>query len=291
MSGQPSVGFVGLGTMGRPMAGRVLDAGFPLTVFDVNPANMADLARSGATVASSLGELARACDVVMVAVVNDAQVRGVMDGDGGVLAAARPGTVVLVHSTVHPDLCGELTEAGAARGLVVLDAPMTGSPDAAARGALSMMVGGDKAATERVRPVLEAIATHVTHLGAAGSGQLAKIANNLAIAVTMRAIDEALAFATSYSIDRETMLSLLVSGGADSWVARNWSAIGGTTRNYPGGAKGLADLTHKDVSLALALAHRNDVAVPTAAVASQFLLDAYKSAQASVATESPATLA
>jgi 3-hydroxyisobutyrate dehydrogenase-like beta-hydroxyacid dehydrogenase len=164
--------------------------------------------------------------------------------------------------------------------VAVLDAPMTGNPDAAAEGRLSIMVGGAGDSLELVRPALDAIATKVTHLGPIGSGQLAKIANNLAIAITMRAAREALTLAEAYGIPSDAMLPLLASGGADSWVVRNWRTIGETADSYPGGPSGLGALTYKDVSLALGLARRAGVEIPSGALASQLLDDAYLAAQA-----------
>jgi 3-hydroxyisobutyrate dehydrogenase-like beta-hydroxyacid dehydrogenase len=150
------------------------------------------------------------------------------------------------------------------------------------------MVGGDADALRVARPALATYAAQITHLGPVGSGQAAKIANNLAIAITLRGVREALALAETLGISSAAMLPLLASGGADSWVARNWRTIGEMADGYPGGAQGLSDLTHKDVALALDLAYRTGVAIPTGALASQLLGDAYLAAHA-FALETPAT--
>jgi 3-hydroxyisobutyrate dehydrogenase len=278
----PTVGFVGLGTMGRGMAGRLVSAGFPLAVYDVNPAAVAKFAEAGALAADSVEALGASSELVMIAVVNDRQVREVIGEPhkSGLLAQAAAGTVVLVHSTIHPDVCTELADLAAEKDVQVLDAPMTGDPNAAAAGTLSVMVGGDPDALDRARPALEAFSARITHVGPVGSGQLAKIANNLAIAITMRATREALNLAESFGISSDVMLPLLASGGADSWVARSWAAIGETADAYPGGPEGLGGLTYKDVSLALSLARRIGISIPTGAVAAQFLDDAYRAAHA-----------
>jgi 3-hydroxyisobutyrate dehydrogenase len=282
VTGLPPIGFVGLGTMGGPMARQLVRAGARVTVFDSRAEAAGQLAALGAAVAPSLKALARAAEVVLIAVVSDGQVRAVV-GDGGeqgLLGHVRPGTVLVIHSTVHPDLCRELAEAGARREVTVIDAPMTGSPAAAAAGALSFMAGGDASALERIRPVLAPMAASVTRVGDVGAGQVAKLANNLAIAVTLRAVHEALELAAAFGIDSDIMLPLLCSGGAASWVARSWRVIGMTADTYPGGSAGLASLTHKDVSLALDLASRQHLPVPTAEAASRLLGEAYAAAQA-----------
>jgi 3-hydroxyisobutyrate dehydrogenase len=277
-----TVGFVGLGTMGRGMAGRLVSSGFQLAVYDVNPGAVAPFAEAGALAADSVEALGASSELVMIAVVNDKQVRDVIGEPrkSGLLAQAAPGTVVLVHSTIDPDVCAELAELAAETDVQVLDAPMTGNPDAAAAGTLSVMVGGDPGALDRARPALEAFSARITHVGPVGSGQLAKIANNLAIAITLRATREALHLAESFGISSDVMLPLLASGGADSWVARNWRTIGETANAYPGGPEGLGGLTYKDVSLALSLARRSGISVPTGAVAAQFLDEAYRAAHA-----------
>jgi 3-hydroxyisobutyrate dehydrogenase-like beta-hydroxyacid dehydrogenase len=278
----PSIGFVGLGTMGRGMARRLVDTGFDVTVFDVNPTAVNELVAAHAKQGASLEALGEDCDVVMIAVVDDQQVIDIIGapGERGLLGRANTGTILLIHSTIHPDVCRQLADTAAEVGVLILDAPMTGNPDAAAAGRLSIMVGGDADALDVARPALESFATKVTHLGPVGSGQTAKIANNLAIAVTMLAVHEALQLAGAYGIDADAMLPLLASGGADSWVVRNWGTIGETANEYPGGPKGLGSLTYKDASLALALARKRSVSIPTAAVASQLLDDAYRAAHA-----------
>ena len=272
-----AVGFIGLGTMGRGMARRLVAAGLAVKVFDVHEAAVADLVAAGAIAGGSLAEVGATCDVLMIAVVNDKQVRQVVGipGETGLLAGARPGTVVLIHSTIPPETCRELAASAAAAGITVLDAPMTGNEHAAAAGQLSVMVGGEPAGLETARLAVETFATRITHLGPAGSGQLAKIANNLAIAITMRAAREALQLAEAFGISSDAMLPLLASGGADSWVVRSWRTIGESAETYPGGAAGLGSLTYKDVSLALGLAREAGIEIPTGAVASQLLDDAY----------------
>ena len=147
------------------------------------------------------------------------------------------------------------------------------------------MVGGPASALNRCRAVLLAMGDHVTHLGDLGAGQIAKIANNVALAITMRAVHEALAFAESNGVNPETMRQLLTWGAANSWVAENWSTIGDSVAHYQaGGAQALANLTYKDLSFALSIAHDRLLALPGTAVTAQLLADPYRSAEIFVTT-------
>jgi 3-hydroxyisobutyrate dehydrogenase-like beta-hydroxyacid dehydrogenase len=266
--------------MGRGMARRLVTAGHDLVVFDVNETVVAEFVSAGVRAAASPEELGAGCDIVLLAVVDEAQVRAVLTDDHGVLTSPRPGLVVLIHSTIDPEACRELADLAARVDVRLLDAPMTGNGASAAAGTLSVMVGGDVTALGIARPVIDAFASRVVHLGAVGSGQVVKIANNLAIAVNLRGVREALQLAAAYDIDSESMLAVLTSGGADSWVARSWRSIGESADDYPGGAPGLAALTHKDTSLALRLARDAGISVPTGEVASGLLDDAFLAAYA-----------
>ncbi len=283
----PAVGFIGLGNLGEPMASQVAKAGFDLSVFDLRPEPIARLVALGAKEAESVDSLAQRCDVILVAVVDDRQVSQVLLGgldSAGVLALARPGTVVVLHSTIHPDTCRALSDTAAGRNIDVLDAPVTGGPAGAQAGSLSIMVGGPESALTRCRAVLLAMGDHVTHLGDCGAGQIAKIANNVALAITITAVREALALAETNGISAETMRQLLTWGAANSWAAQNWSTIGDSVARYQAGAQGVANMTYKDLSFALSIAHDGRLALPVTAVTAQVLADSYRSAETFVAT-------
>ena len=275
-----SVGYIGLGTMGEPMASNVVRAGFPVTVFDVAAPPLERLAALGADVARSAAELGRGCDVVLLNVVNDAQVKDVVlgaSGAGGVLDSLTDGAVIVVHSTVHPSTCVQLAEVARERGVGVVDAPFTGGAAAAAAGTLSLLVGGDDTAVAAAGPVLAAEGT-VHHLGTVGAGELAKLGNNLVLGITLAAVNEALAMTAAAGLDREVMLQVLTSGAADSWVARNWEAVGQMAQTYPRGAVGLAALTYKDLDLGLRVAGDVRVDMPLTRLASGMLLEPYEAA-------------
>src|SRR5690606_37037069 len=176
----PPVGFAGVGNIGAPMASCLLRAGYPLRVLDPRPAAVAPLRDAGATVADQVADLA-ACQVVALAVPDDAAVEQVLVGDG-LLDLLPPGATVLVHSTILPQTARELAGRAAAAGRVaVLDAPVSGGAERAAAGTLAVMVGGPAEALERVRPVLETLAAEVVHAGPAGAGAAVKLANQLAM--------------------------------------------------------------------------------------------------------------
>lgn len=250
-----AVGYVGLGTMGEPMARNIVAAGFPTFVFDLNKEAVARLVQIGATASPSLLKMSEDCRVVLINVVNDAQVEQVICApETGLLHELRPGSVIVVHSTIHPGTCKRLAAILADRNIGLVDAPFTGGAAAAATGSLSLLVGGEDWAVKAVRGVLETEGV-ITHLGGVGAGELAKLGNNLVIGITVQAIHEAIALGQSAGLDGETMLAVLRSGAADSWIARNWDAIGRMASGYPGGAKGLAALTNKDLTLAQKVAN------------------------------------
>jgi 3-hydroxyisobutyrate dehydrogenase len=284
----PRVGFIGLGNIGEPMAVQVAKAGFDLTVFDIRPDPIARLVAIGAKEADSIVSLAQRCDVILVAVVDDKQVSDVLLGGSdsvGVLRIAKPGSTVVLHSTVHPETCRALSSTAAVRQIDLLDAPVSGGPGGAQTGSLSIMVGGPESALNRCRTVLLAMGDHVSHLGDSGAGLVAKVANNVALAITMRAVHEALALAETNGVSPETMRQLLTWGAANSWVAENWSAIGNTVAHYQaGGAQGVANLTFKDLSFALSIAHDHLLALPATAVTAQVLTEPYRSAEIFVTT-------
>ena len=273
-----SVGFVGLGTMGEPMAANLARSGQPLTVIDVRPEPMDRLVALGAKPAASLAALAAGCDVVLVAVVDEPQLDAVLLGADGVFANARAGTVVVVHSTVGPAACLRLETEAASRGIFLLDAPITGGPSGAVAGTLSILVGGSDSALDTCRPALEAISREIFHLGGVGAGQLAKLANNAVLAVTLHGVHEALRLAEGGGLRRQAMLDVLCAGSGDSWVARSWSAIGAAASGYPGGPEGVATLTRKDLTLALATADGHGIALPFTTLASQGLEQPYRAA-------------
>ena len=194
-------GFIGLGNIGAPMARRLLDAPEGLVVMDVAAAATEPFAAAGATVAATPAELAEQATVISIVVQNESQVRDVLVGPDGILATAAPGTVVAVHSTISAEGAVALAELAAGAGVDLVDAPISGGAMGAHDGTLAVMVGGDAAAVDRARPLLERYATLVVHCGDVGQGTRMKIARNLVTFASYVATQEASRLAEAAGLD------------------------------------------------------------------------------------------
>lgn len=213
------IGIVGIGNMGGAIARSALRAGLRVTVHDLRPQAVEELVALGATAAANLAELAALADVVAVVVVSDEQVREVCHQ---VLEAARPGTVLVVHSTVRPSTVVALAGAGEPRGIAVVDAAVNGGNEKAALGTLTVMIGGDEPAVRACWPLFEAIGTQLFHIGPVGSGVVAKLVNNL-MAIGGYALQlEAMQLASAYGLDEDTVTTVVTSSQGDSRGIRTW---------------------------------------------------------------------
>lgn len=214
-----TVGSVGLGAMGRPMAERLAAAGMPPVVIrDLADPSLAVLREAGATHAGSLAALAAAVDVVVLSLPDGATVEHVLLGPGGIAEGGRSGLVVLDTSTIEPARSRELAQTLAAREIAYVDAPVSGGTPAAVAGTLSVMAGGDADALARAGPVLAAISERVVHLGPVGSGQVAKACNQLIVLGTIEIVAEALALAAASGLDPEALREALLGGFASSRI-------------------------------------------------------------------------
>jgi len=212
----PRIAFLGLGIMGSGMARRVLDAGFPLCVFNRNPAKAEPLASAGAMVAASPREAAAQAEIIVSMLADDPAARTVWLGKDGALAGAPPGSLCIESSTATVGWVRELSATAAAKGCDFLDAPVTGSRVQAAGGELRFLVGGTAAALERARPVLSAMGKTLTHLGPVGSGALVKLINNFVCGVQVAALAEAVAMIERSGLDRAGALEVLTQGAPGS---------------------------------------------------------------------------
>ena len=221
MSPLPQVFFVGIGNMGNPMAANLIKAGYKVSVFDVTPSKADNLLALGATWAQSLTQGAAAADVVMASLPGPAQVREVMLGESGVLAAMKPGTCVIDTSTSAVDLVRELVTL--AKGLHVdfLEAPVTNAVDFAALGRLSIFVGGDAACFEKHRPIFDVVGEKIFHVGAPGNGATIKLLTNLLWFVSAAAIGEGLMLGAKAGVPLETVWEAIKSSAGNSWVAEH----------------------------------------------------------------------
>lgn len=218
------IGYIGLGIMGTPMARNLLRAGYDLTVWNRTHEKAAVLARDGATVADSPAEVARDVEAVCINVTDTPDVEQVIFGKQGILEG-NPGDtaelVVIDHSTISPSATRQFAQRLAEQSVAMLDAPVSGGDLGAQRGELSIMVGGEAAAFERCRPLLEVNAGRLTHVGPIGSGQLTKAANQVLCAVHMVALCEAMALAKAQGLDLQAMLQVTGAGAGGSWALNN----------------------------------------------------------------------
>jgi 3-hydroxyisobutyrate dehydrogenase len=260
------IGFIGLGTMGNAMAGRLLDAGLELTVHNRTRDRELPLAERGARRAATPREAAEGADVLITIVSDTPDVEAVLFGEGGAVEGLAPGAVVLDMSTIAPSATRGFAERLAARGVALLDAPVSGGSEGAQRGTLAIMVGGDAAALERVRGVLDVLGSSVTHVGASGAGQVVKAMNQVIIAGTYAAVAEGVALAMAAGVDVDVALCAVSGGAAGSWVLSH--RAGNMVRNdYPLGFR--VRLHRKDLGIALGTAREAGVPLPVTAYVEQ----------------------
>lgn len=215
------IGFIGLGIMGRGMVHNLLKAGYPVSVWNRTAARMDEFVALNAVPAASPAALAAECDVIMICVSDTKDVEAVVLGEDGVLAGVRPGSLVIDHSTISPKATVEIGKVLNERGVSLLDAPISGGSEGAARGTLSIMIGGDAAQVERAMPFLEAFGKTITHVGPQGAGQMVKLVNQILVVVTELAVCEGLMFAQAGGLDLEKTLDAVKGGAAGSWMLAN----------------------------------------------------------------------
>ncbi len=221
---KPHVAFLGLGTMGAGMAGRLLSESFPLTVYNRNHDKTRPFAEGGAVVAGSPNEAATHAEVVISMVADDVASRSVWFGENGALAGAQPGSVLIESSTLSVGYVRELAEASAQKGCEFLDAPVTGTKPHAASGQLLFLVGGSASILDIVRPVLSAMSRDVIHLGPLGSGARMKLINNFVCGVQAASFAEALAMAKVAGLDQATAATILIEGAPGSGIVKRVAA-------------------------------------------------------------------
>lgn len=260
------VGFVGLGIMGRPMARNVLAAGFAVVVYDLIADAVNDLVSVGAIAANSPAEVATASDVVLLCLPDSPDVEAAMTGGQGLLAGARSGQIFVDMSTISPVTARTLAAKAAAQGVILLDAPVSGGQVGAANGTLSIMVGGDENALERVRPILASMGKTILHLGESGAGQVAKACNQLVIAVTIEAVAEAMVLASKAGVDPAKVRAALLGGYANSRVLDGHGERF-LERNFTPGFR--TRLQYKDLNIALDAGRAYGAPMPAAALVHQ----------------------
>jgi 2-hydroxy-3-oxopropionate reductase len=270
MAERETVGFIGLGLMGRPMALNLIEAGYSLVVHSRSRGPVDALAAAGAGVACSPADVASQVTIVITMVPDTPDVERVLAGPNGVFEGVRPGTVLIDMSSISPVAARRLAALAAERGATMLDAPVSGGEIGAIQGTLSIMVGGDGAALQRVRPVLDVMGNpeRVIHVGESGAGQICKVCNQMAIGGTLAVVGELMVLARKAGVDGAKVREALLGGFAASRVleVHGERILKG---NYTPGFR--AGLYNKDMGIALDTARAHQVPVPVTAVVAQLV--------------------
>jgi len=276
------VGFIGLGDMGKAMASNLARKGFDACIYDIDPKPMEELASGGATAASSCREVGKHCEVLSVCVPADAHVAAVLLGDEGALAGMAAGSVVAIHSTVQPATVERMSVAARQRGVAVIDACVTGGRELAEKGELTLLVGGEQAAFEKARPVLQAYGTTLLHAGPLGSGAKMKLAVNLLTYVNWAAAAESFRLAKASGLDTEIFLDAVRSNGQLSAMQQRFiegQKLSADIIAIEGLQRFLTIQMHnaeKDLAHALELARTCGIVLPAAALVSQDMARIYR---------------
>ena len=260
------IGFIGLGIMGRPMAGHLMDAGHTLTVWNRSRPGIDALVEAGAGEGASPADVAGKSEVVFTMVGDSPDVERIALADDGIIAGAGPGLVHIDTTTMSPGVTRQIAEAYAARGIEILDAPVSGGEGGAVNATLSIMVGGKREVFDRCLPLFEALGKTITYCGPSGAGQTVKLCNQVAVAVTNMAVCEALVLATKAGVPPTTMIEAIQGGAAGSWQLSNLAP-----RMVAGDFKPGFKVWHqqKDLRLALEVARDNALPLPATALVAQ----------------------
>jgi 2-hydroxy-3-oxopropionate reductase len=265
-----SVGVIGLGALGEPIAGLLLKAGFATSVCDVRREPVERLAQLGARPCASAAEVARHSDTIVSLVLDETQTMDVVSGTAGLLGELRPGAILAIGSTLGPEPVRRIARALAPKRAHVLDVPISGGIVAAREGALSVMAGGDDAVLERALPVLEVFARDITRTGGVGSGQTAKLAHQLVFSVNVMALLEGLALGAAGGLEPAVLKEVLRKGLANSAVLQAWPDLGPRWKGMLAPSAPGAPLPNmrKDLHLVLKMARELGVPLQIASQAS-----------------------
>lgn len=273
MTQQSKIAFIGLGTMGGPMAAHLVRAGHSVTAYNRTAARAQSWLGGredeglSATLAPTPAEAAAGCDFIITCVGNDDDLAEVLFGPDGAAESARPGSLLIDHSTVSPAAARQIADMAHRRGFGTIDAPVSGGQAGAENGALSVMCGGSAAAVEQARPIMECYATRIIHIGETGSGQAAKSVNQICIAGILAGLSEGLRFAEAARLDLDQVFAAISGGAAQSWQMDNrWATMARGEFDF-----GFAvDWMRKDLGIALAEARGNGASLPVTALVDQF---------------------
>lgn len=265
-----TIGFIGLGLMGKPMARNLMRSGYPLVVFNRSHAPMLELELEGAHSAHNPREVAQTSDLVITMLPNPQTVEQVIAGDKGVLEGSRAGMIVVDMSTSHPRLARRLAELGQARQVSVIDAPVSGGQVGAQQATLSIMVGAGVQSYERVLPILKQLGSNIVRVGEAGTGQVVKAANQVIVALTIEAIAEGLVMAAKAGADPARAREVMMGGFASSRILE----LHGQRmieRTFEAGAR--LTTQHKDLQIALEIAEEYGVEMPVTGLVDELVVE------------------
>jgi 3-hydroxyisobutyrate dehydrogenase len=267
------IGFIGTGTMGQPMLANLVKNGFAVLAFDVVPAALDAAASLGAERAGSVGETARNCEIVITMLPSSANVEAVYLGSGGIVESAGEGRLCVDMSTIDPGTSQRVAARLKERGLRFLDAPVSGGVGGAAAGTLAIMVGGDARDLAEARPALAAMGTNIIHVGAVGTGEVAKLCNNLISGAALVAVAEAFRIGEAFGVDAQVLTNVIAKSSGSTWVMEHMHPVPGivgsaaSSRQYAPGF--MTDLMAKDLGLAVSAARDKRVPVIVAPAAQQ----------------------
>jgi len=267
------IGFIGVGTMGLPMAINLVRKGFAVTAHDTNADAVRAAAAAGMRAAASAAEAVAASDIVITMLPSSPHVETVYTGDGGVIAAAREGTLCVDMSTIDPAVSRRVAAAAGERGLRFIDAPVSGGVPRATDGTLAIMVGGATADVEEARPALSAMGANVIHVGPVGSGEVVKLCNNLIAGVAAVAVSEAFRIAEGFGVDPKTVTEVISKSSGHTYLMEHMHPVPGlvarsaSSNGYQPGF--MTDLMCKDLGLAVDAARSLRIPVFTAPAAQQ----------------------
>jgi len=267
------VGFIGTGTMGQPMLANLVKKSFEVVAFDVVPGALDAAVRLGATRAGSAGGAAANCDLAITMLPSSANVEAAYVGEGGIIESAPAGRLCVDMSTIDPGTSQRVAARFKERGLRFLDAPVSGGVGGATAGTLAIMVGGDAGDLEEARPALAAMGGNIIHVGAVGSGEVAKLCNNLISGSALIAVAEAFRIGEAFGVDPQILTNVIAKSSGGTWVMEHMHPVPGivdsaaSSRQYAPGF--MTDLMAKDLALAVNAAREKRVPVAVAAAAQQ----------------------
>jgi 3-hydroxyisobutyrate dehydrogenase-like beta-hydroxyacid dehydrogenase len=263
-----TIGFIGIGDMGRPMSANLVRAGYPVRAYDIDPARAA---QPGMEPCASVEEVCAGAQVVISLVRTLPQTEAVV---AAVERAAHPGTVLVVMSTINPTAMARIAERLGEREVQVLDAPVSGGTAGAAAGSLAIMAGGPVELLERVRPILDLLGSNVFHVGERpGDGQALKLANQLMLCVNMLGAFEGVKLARSYGLTAEQLLPVIGVSTGMSWASEHWDTVRDWWEGHPSG--GALDIIYKDLRSLLADAADRQLSYPVAALSFNLLREVW----------------